>query len=69
MFLSGASPGQRLETLGDLQTVASLLRSSMPAVADRVERIIGDLMGAADVSAAMTEPGVNSNIEPERIEA
>lgn len=46
MFLSGASPGQRLETLGDLHTVASLMRARFPGVAAQIDRIIGDLQGS-----------------------
>jgi pimeloyl-ACP methyl ester carboxylesterase/tetratricopeptide (TPR) repeat protein len=70
MFLSGASPGQRLETLGDLQTVASLLRSRAPAVADRVMRILGDLKSAGDAPADAGDPSQVGNFsELERTEA
>ncbi|WP_300010866.1 CHAT domain-containing protein [uncultured Roseobacter sp.] len=69
MFISGASPGQRQETLGDLQTVAALLRGRVPSVANQIERIIGDLVGTGGtpVKNASTRSESTEREEKEKI--
>lgn len=47
IFLQGASPGKRLETIADLKTVARLLQRGNPLVGQRVSEIADELSQSA----------------------